>query len=280
LVYHEKNPTCKTYAQGSILDSTGVYPVSTNKAISPGYDMSRRANRDMSDAPRSHATPIRAHYRHERQQLLKVHDQWKEVQPFPDPLPRQLKQEVISEASSGAQKFRSQQTTFARASLPGADFNHSDLQEENFQGADLRGANFEGANLRGANFKNANLRGAHFRRALLGWADLQQADLIWADLQDTDLRGSNLQYANLRGANLSHAYLYGADLTGADLSWTELTKTDFGNTNLSRANLRGTTVLATDLTTATIDDVQGLAEADSGQTQDDGEDHQLHIDSV
>lgn len=280
MVYQEKNPTCQTNFQGSILDTTGFYPDIINKTVPSICNMSRRSSHDMNDAPRSRPTPIRTHYRHERQQLLQVHDQWKDVQTSSDPLPHNLKHELISETSNNAQKSPSRQTTFARASLPGADFNHADLQEENFQGADLRGANFEGANLRGANFKNANLRGAHFRRALLGWADLQQADLIWADLQDTDLRGSNLQYANLRGANLSHAYLYGADLTSADLSWTELNKTDFGNANLTRANLRGTTVQTTDLETANIDSVQGLPEAQSLPSPEDEDDYQLHIDSV
>lgn len=96
-----------------------------------------------------------------------------------------------------------------RIRLQGADFCHTDLNNQDLPYADLREINLEQANLQRANLFEVNFSSAN----------LQQADLSLANLQ-----GANLQHADLTGAVLERTNLLDANLTGAQVTQAQLSK--------------------------------------------------------
>jgi serine/threonine-protein kinase len=101
-----------------------------------------------------------------------------------------------------------------RASLSGAIFHQSKLDNANFQGANLFNADFGRASLNGINLRDANLS-----RAYLSHADLEGADLRGADLSHAYLVNANLRGANLCGANLTGAKVTEEQLASARTNW-------------------------------------------------------------
>lgn len=93
------------------------------------------------------------------------------------------------------------------ASLDGAFFFASNIEEANFCNAgaeyakfgatNLEGVNFEGANLRGARIFCANLEGANFRNANLEGVTIFAANLENTNFEGADLREQNFLFTNL-----------------------------------------------------------------------------------
>jgi uncharacterized protein YjbI with pentapeptide repeats len=151
----------------------------------------------------------------------------------------------------------------------------ADLSKVNLKNTDLLRTNLEKPFLILANLKKANLTKANLQEGLLLLANLQDADLSIANLQQAHLGGAKLEDAKLTGtnfqqANLSKANLQKADLTIANLQQANLSKTNLQQANLSGINLHNADLSKADLQNTTLDDVEGLSEANLQYTNFEG----------
>jgi uncharacterized protein YjbI with pentapeptide repeats len=83
-------------------------------------------------------------------------------------------------------------SSFAGASLVGADLSRGNFTGVNFYGADLTDANLRYANLTGAQLSHASLRGAAMQGTMLSHAALEHADLSLTTFSDVTLAGARL----------------------------------------------------------------------------------------
>jgi uncharacterized protein YjbI with pentapeptide repeats/serine/threonine protein kinase len=134
---------------------------------------------------------------------------------------------------------------FAKA--PGIDLTGQTLPGENFEYSDLTGADLTGAFLKGVSFFEADLTGIRAAGVDLREANLGHAELRGAQLQESLLSGARLHAADLREADLTGASMAGADLRSAILEDTVLRSAD-----LRDANLRGARLCGADLTGAVL----------------------------
>jgi uncharacterized protein YjbI with pentapeptide repeats len=127
--------------------------------------------------------------------------------------------------------------------------SHFDRHGQNGPYMELSGTDLARAFLPSAHLERSNLEGVDLRNAVLAYARLngailRKANLEGADLFAAHLYGTDLREANLRGAHLNLTQLKNAVLAGAHLEEAILHGTNLSGTDLANANLDGTFQLA------------------------------------
>jgi uncharacterized protein YjbI with pentapeptide repeats len=141
---------------------------------------------------------------------------------------------------------------FDRASLPGADFTASQLDEAVFDGASLPEIRLYEARGLKVSFKGASLPEARADGVCLLQSSLRGVAApgsIWdgALLDDTSFLGATLPGASFVKASGARAIFSGADLTEARMSRARLAGASFLKANLMAASLEGADLTGADL---------------------------------
>jgi hypothetical protein len=115
---------------------------------------------------------------------------------------------------------------------------HLDRGRAQLPGTHFRYANLARAWIPQARLDHSDLKGADLRQANLESTGLVEATLLGAYLTGANLRGADLRRADLRGADLREAVLDGANLAGAQADTTTTWPPEFDLARLRQAGVR------------------------------------------
>lgn len=151
---------------------------------------------------------------------------------------------------------------FSGANLEGASFANSQLTVAAFDNALATSADFAGSNLRGSVFSHADLTTAQFAEADLqgttiadtraDGANFSSADLTLASVRVTSLSAASFEDARLEGARFYDVALPGANMRRVHVLQGRIWYSDLRAADFTAAELAGPTLIADDMSYATL----------------------------